>query len=212
MKRRILLIALLLAVLGGMAWLMSSWPREPVYQGKPLTYWLERYYPPAPKTPSGGLVFPDPEAVEAIRHIGTNAIPTLLRMTRAHDSTLKRKLIALAQKQHFVPIRFTAPWDQNSRARFGFSELGSAASNAVPALIEILDSNFSPSSQESAASALGFIGPAARQAVPSLVRTLASTNGFNRFTFVIALGSIHAEPQLAVPALIKSLKIGRAQV
>jgi len=29
----------------------------------------------------------DPEAVEAVRYLGTNAIPTLLRLIRTHDST-----------------------------------------------------------------------------------------------------------------------------
>lgn len=206
MKHRIALVALLLIVLGAAVWLELDWPREPVYQGKPLTYWLRILTLPAANISSGyGLWRPDPQAVEAIRHIGTNAIPTLLHMTRAHDSALKRKLIALAQKQHLIRIRFTAAGERHLQARVAFRELGSTASNAVPALIEIYEANYSVSSQEAAAYVLGSIGLAARQAVPSLVRILADTNNYARRASIVALGQIHAEPELAVPALIKSL-------
>ena len=39
---------------------------------------------------------------ERLRHIGTNAIPTLLRRLRAKDSPLTLRLVALAQKQHLL--------------------------------------------------------------------------------------------------------------
>ena len=229
MKRRILLITLLLCGLGWLGWLRLSGSREPAYQGHLLTYWLEHYYIQSPNIPrSGGVLHPDPQAVEAIRHIGTNAIPTLLRMARAHDSALKLKLLALARKQnligirsasgflpvsvgpqakrqHLVEIRFTPAPERNLQASLGFRELGSAASNAVPALIEIYNANISPASQDAAVVALGSIGPAATPALPYLLRTLADTNNYTRLACVRALASIHAEPQLVVPALIKSL-------
>ena len=229
MKRRIPLIALLSCVLGWLGLLVLSGPREPVYRGHTLTYWLEHYYILPPNIPrSGGILRPDPQAVEAIRHIGTNAIPALLRQTRAHDSPLKLKLLALAQKQnligirstsgffpgsavplakrqHLIDIRFTPASQRNLQASLGFCELGSAASNAAPALIEIYNANISPSSQDAAIVALGSIGPAAKPALPSLLRTLADTNNYTRLACVRALASIHAEPQSVVPALIKSL-------
>jgi hypothetical protein len=69
---RSLLAVLLVAVVGGLAWQVTR-PREPVYQGKPLSYWLVR---PAR----------DPN-FNALRALGTNAIPTLLQMLRAKDWT-----------------------------------------------------------------------------------------------------------------------------
>ena len=66
--------------------------REPVYRGKPLSVWLQRYI-------QGGSYigfWPEPEADEAIRQIGTNAIPTLLLMLREHDSKLKLALLRLS--------------------------------------------------------------------------------------------------------------------
>ena len=71
---------------------MSAWQglleREPVYQGKSLSFWLQGYI-------QGGSyigVWPEPEVDEAVRQIGTNAIPALLHMLRAHDSKLKLAL------------------------------------------------------------------------------------------------------------------------
>jgi hypothetical protein len=43
--------------------------------------------------------------VAAIRAIGTNGIPTLLRMLRAQDSAIKAKLAVLLRKQTFVSFR-----------------------------------------------------------------------------------------------------------
>jgi hypothetical protein len=93
-KRHILLAALLVAVLGGLAWLvLRPGEGELVYQGKPLSFWIERYASDRSKVERQ-------EAEIAVRHIGTNAIPTLLRMLQARDSALKLKLVALAKKHN----------------------------------------------------------------------------------------------------------------
>jgi len=48
----------------------TLWPREgePQYNGVPLSKWLER-----------GTPYGDPEFTKAIKHIGTNALPVLVR-------------------------------------------------------------------------------------------------------------------------------------
>jgi len=69
------LLAALLAVVG---WQVMR-RQEPVYQGKPLSSWL-----------IASATTGSPEAQEqanaAVRQVGTNALPTLLRMLRAKDS------------------------------------------------------------------------------------------------------------------------------
>jgi hypothetical protein len=59
------------------------WPteREPEYNGATLTKWLERY--------NDGN---NPEAAEAIRHIGTNALPFLLRWIRYESPGWRKTL------------------------------------------------------------------------------------------------------------------------
>jgi hypothetical protein len=119
--------------LAGIIWVLLQ-PSEPAYRGRRLVYWLGYYFPP-PTFMNGGGGFANPEAVEAIRQIGTNGIPTLLRLAAAHDSALKLDLVRLAAKQHLIRIPFTSAWEKNRLATLGFSALGAAASNAMPALI-----------------------------------------------------------------------------
>ena len=200
-KGLIVSIALLTIVLGVMVWAVLR-PREhePVYKGKPLSYWLGGYF----QTSTNDAV-DQKMANEAMKHVGTNAIPTLLRMLRKTDSALKLKLLSLSQKQHFFRVPYTHPTIYYSEARDGFRALGPLASNAVPELVKIYDQNLSPMSQATIAGIFGTIGPAAKAAVPSLVRELVNTNGSVRNNAIVALGRIHADPDVVVPALIKAL-------
>ena len=83
MRKRVqvALAFVLVATAGVIVW-QGLREREPVYQGKPLSVWLQRY------NTHGSFIGlrPEPMADEAVRQIGTNAIPTLLHMLRAHDS------------------------------------------------------------------------------------------------------------------------------
>jgi len=87
------------------------------------------------------------EADEAVRQAGTNALPTLLRMLRAKDSVQKVKFLALAERQHFIKIKYTPAEELNYRALSGFGVLRAKAQSAVPALIEIANKNVSHDSQ-----------------------------------------------------------------
>jgi len=82
--RRIVFAIVLLVLLGGLAWEVLR-PREKMYEGRPLSYWLKRQ-----EDAKYGLVTPEKQklreqADETIRQIGTNALPELLRMLRARD-------------------------------------------------------------------------------------------------------------------------------
>jgi hypothetical protein len=197
-KRALLLAILLVAVVGGVAWRMSR-QREPVYKGKPLSYWLSESDPHESFEPF------ESESNKALREIGTNAIPTLLRMLRASDSSFKLKVIGLIDKQRFVPVNFTKASTLNWRADNGFSVLGERASNAVPALIQIHEHKYSISSQNAVADALGAIGPPAASAVPVLLREATKPTGVTRIYALRALGRIHAQSELVVPGLVKCL-------
>jgi HEAT repeat protein len=157
-------------------------PPEPIYLGKPLSDWLKAY--PGYSTAGGGSEAATRAAYEAgnqakraVNQSGTNAIPTLLRMLRAQR-------------------------DSNQAAFWGFRMLGTNAQSAVPALVEIVDQNISPTSQMLAINVLGQIGPPAKEAIPSLLRWSTNTDANVRRGAVWVLGRIHAEPDRVVPALI----------
>src|SRR5262249_15751394 len=56
-------------------------PREPAYHGRALSDWLKEF------DRSDWTIAPDPgsPAVQAVRQIGTNALPTLLEMASTSD-------------------------------------------------------------------------------------------------------------------------------
>jgi hypothetical protein len=125
------LAILLLALLGGVIW-QTPRQREPVYQGKPLSFWLKDFELDAQLgKPSSD------QAVEAVRQAGTNAFPILLRLFRARDSDLKHRVTSLARKQHFITIHYVTADSQRWVARQGFMALGRVAKYAVPRLVEI---------------------------------------------------------------------------
>ena len=122
----------LVAVLGLVIWLALP-QREPLYQGKPLSFWL-RGFNLADNQP-GKPSFD--ESVEAVRATRTNALPVLLRMLRARDSDLKHGLIRLAQKQRIIRIEYVAADTQRWAARQGLVSLGLYTRSAIPELAEI---------------------------------------------------------------------------
>ena len=199
MRKRRLIALLLVAAAAVVAIIYFLPPREPVYAGERLSYWLKGYDPIEGSEPGRQ------KADEIMREAGTNAIPTLLRMLREQDSPLKLRLIALARKQRFITIRHVGAGGRNIQAMRAFEQLGGEGKVAVPELIEIYEMNSSPWSQEVVAGVFFWIGPPARQAVPSLLRCITSTNAGVRSGAVNALGRIHAEPKEVVPALVVCL-------
>lgn len=193
---RILFAGLVLFVAGGIIWFVLApyEPPEPVYQGRSLSYWLDRY-DSSSRT----------EAEEAVLKIGTNAIPTLLRKLQAKDSGLKRKLVALAEKQDFINFNFKTAEDEYNPAVEGFRILGDQAKDAVPALITMYDQSPPPDLRERIAMALGNIGPSAKSAIPSLLRGVTNTDDRVRESAISALCWIHSESDLVVRALTKAL-------
>jgi hypothetical protein len=201
-RRRIWFTAMTLAIAGVIWWLFWGLSdSEPVYKGKRLSYWLQGYN--AQLRHLAGPQRKDTE--EAIRQIGTNGIPTMLKMLQAKDSWLKTKWITLVRKQHFVKADVINATDKNYSASSALLLLGDAASNAVPDLIEIYDKNISHFSKTETCGVLGQLGPLARQAIPSLIRNMTNDDFYVRQDAGLALDRIHLEPKLVVPAMIAAL-------
>ncbi len=196
-KTRSLLVLLLLAVLGGFAWQVWRGPPEPDYQGKPLSHWLALYDELGPS---------DDQADAAVRQIGTNAIPTLLRLLKEKDSPLKRKWIALVNKQHLFKGPQEAKY-RNFEAGSAFRVLGPTASNAMPELIQIYNQKISIDSQSEVLLSMGYLGPAILQdGTPIFLDGLTNSAADVRFYAAMAIAEIHSQPEVFVPALTNLLK------
>ena len=109
---------------------------------------------------------------EAVRQIGTNAIPTLLRLLRMKDSAMKTRVITLARSQHIINIQCEYAGRWNQIAAYAFSCLGTNAQTAVPALLRIAEENISPTSRSYAIETLGWIRPTCQRS-----RSLATAMG-----------------------------------
>jgi hypothetical protein len=200
-KRHILTVTLLIAILGITAWFLLRPDPKLSYQGRQLDSWLDDCLPSAPPPARE-------KATEAVRHIGTNAVPTLVRMLRQKDSKFKLRLIQLIQMQHWVHFNFESSADRHLEAMSGIAFLGPEAKSAVPALLEIYNehrTNYYDSSL-TMAQLIANMGPAAADAVPQFVQATTDANFQIRFNAVNTLAQIHARPDLSVPALTRSLR------
>jgi HEAT repeat protein len=189
-------LAVLLAAVGGIILWRVEQRRDPVYRGEPLSQWLEEYDPRI-------LIENKEEVDDAIRHIGTNAIPTLLEMLRSKDNAAIAALIKRAERADLIWLSLAEETDVE--AARGFEVLGASAKDAVPDLIEIYEERISPDSQMATAYALGCIGPAAKNAIPQLLEAATNANKGLRPCAIRSLGQIHSEPELSVPAVMRAL-------
>jgi hypothetical protein len=202
---RIFFVAVMLTSVGVMAWvLLRPGEAEPVYQGKPLSYWLEGYYPDVPLGSNGPAVTWD-GANEAIHAMGTNAVPSLMRKLQRHDSELRLSTERWLIRWHLMKRRnFTG--NEDWKAARGLAALGSAASNAVPQLIRMFEREPSAFTQTTVPGILGTIGRPAAAAVPVLLqRGVTHTNALVRANSIYALRTIFPDAKLVVPLFTKCL-------
>ncbi len=182
-----------------MAWIwMPSRPEEPVYQGKTLSEWLKIYI----------TTDVNPEefnkAGAAVRKIGTNGIPTLLRMIRRSDSNFKKQLKALAEKQDYFTFEFEDPEFTRALAFWGFVILRDEAIIAVPELITLVKHPVGDDGRTDAIAALGTIGPSARDAVPSLMAIAGDPKDPDRWQAFSSLIEIRSSLESVVPVLVRA--------
>jgi len=213
MSKRWLIAAavVLLGVVALLVW-QSSEPPEPMFEGRPLSSWMDHHVASSAASPP----YNSPgwhKAHEAIRTIGTNCIPTLLRMISAKDLPLPViKLLQNAQRYRWMRINYRYKISQNEEAEYAFEILGTNGVSAVPGLIKIYEDNVSPSSQRCAALALGHIGRGAQAALPVLIHDFTHSNSDVRFYDVSAVTSIGGDPDGVIPALTGALKDSNVSV
>ena len=114
---------LLAAALGWATWQALRPPaREPVYNGKSVSAWLNDLDPKTGKLSAS--------AVDALQHLATNAVPRLLKETR-WSFPIKGIANHLLDKQSIVGFRFARGPDHEVIAQQGFRCLGTTGAMAV---------------------------------------------------------------------------------
>jgi len=204
---------------------------EPSYQGKKLSQWLEELGDPEPELQGDAELR---RWQEVFGHMGTNAIPFLLRRLQSRDSALKIKVIDWAERHDVSAPRFQRAEFRQTQAAVGFRLLGPQAASARAALVAILNrggaagwyaayalagigqeavpplaqalTNLDSEIRRSAAFALcGLKEADGSSSIPNLITALNDTNRHTRLCAVTALGRIAKRPDSAVPALAERL-------
>lgn len=163
-RARALLVSVLF-IAGAAA--VLCWPSEPSYHGKGLSQWLAQLDLGNPTESSARY-----QAVDALRSIGTNALPRLTKMLCAKDSPVTIALIKFDRRQSVFHFPVTSASTLQARALQAYGVLGDLAEANVPTLVGILEEERSPQIRACAAFALGQIGRGARVAIPTLRKAL----------------------------------------
>ncbi|WP_160164662.1 HEAT repeat domain-containing protein [Pedosphaera parvula] len=176
-------------------WVCFSRSREPEFQGRSLSAWLKQlddgdtdrgieWSVWRPRQSSSQA-----QAAQAIREIGTNSLPFLIKRMTRHESPLKTKALDfLRKKQSWIKI----PLSTNHyprQAALAFDVLGPLAKPAVPALSSILtNSQFS----KEATIALAAIGPEGWTVLyDKLADTNASANSWVKSCIIWGMAGHH---------------------
>ena len=180
-------IALAAVVLLGIFWFVTtrSNPHNFKYQGVRLEDWLE------------ALWHDEPGAEQAIREIGTNAIPLLLELLHTRqsppvDRVLEKIAIETDQLSPLPNLRPTV--HHHGLAYCGFHALGPIAAPAIPSIAPLL----SDDSQRSFYPALSL---AAIGGVHELSMALTNQHGQIRSHLLLALAEARSERRLAATVL-----------
>jgi HEAT repeat protein len=207
-RRRIASITAVVALLALLAWLTFH-SSEPSYHGKSLSAWLEQARQNNEFENAFSDIYLDNPSARAVRAIGKDALPTLLRMAHTRDTPFRRGFFELSCKYHWLGIHPQRFEDIQIKAAYGFLVLGPEAKTALPELISMLDDP-APEKRVVAAFAIGRIGPDGASAIPAFQRLITnslSANPNQKFTAderalpAYALGAMGPSARSALPQI-----------
>lgn len=202
-------LVLVLALVAIGALLYASRTTEPSFQGRALSQWLG-------DIENARDDHEAESAKNAVRQIGTNAIPSLLGMMQAEDSKLKETLITLLARLHISRVRITDASGKHLRALFGFQALGTQASSAIPELKTLMNNpkivhftagalvNISPDGVKAATSGLQSTNALVRRETAGVLGLLGLVR-FRTNASPTQVGLLHTQANIAVPPLIRAL-------
>jgi HEAT repeats len=224
-KRRFALAILVLLAIAGIAIALGYWLSDPVCEGRPVGAWLRDLQDNSPAVRH--------RAQDAMRRLGTNAVPLMQRQLHAQDLPWKTNLADLLKHQSIIKPHFVWAGERRIGAAFACVVLGPSAEPLIPDLLQFakrdsVSFNLAESALASigptavrplsllltnadynvrmlAAGALATIGPPAKPATPRLMLCLQDHFGATRSRAARALGRIGQVSPEAVRALAEML-------
>lgn len=128
-RKRRTLIAIGIIAFTALAWLFMR-PSQPTYDGETLTHWIAVL----------GSSDTDEEAhaFAAIQAIGTNGLPTILRLLESGDSGMKFRCLRLIGHVPFLNLRFDTAAEKRQKGKLALILAGEEAQHSsIPALAHL---------------------------------------------------------------------------
>ena len=148
------------------AWVFHRF-REPKFQGKPLSAWLQEA---RENDEMANLLLQtdfDSPSARALRAMGTDCLPALLRNIRIRQSGFREEVRKFAEQNPWIGIHPQRFEDVQAQTALAFAVLGPIAKPAVPQLIKLLNSD-APEVRFLAAFSLAKIGRVSEDVVPAI--------------------------------------------
>jgi hypothetical protein len=218
-------LTLLCAALGWLTWQHAH--AEPSYQGRSLSAWLAEYpsagweggIPPADDIPRM-FIIPHEIIDEAIRQMGTNAVPFLLDEIDAKEPLWRSTFRYLRWRFNIKGsvLQGLYRMDRTQNAILAFHALRPRAQEVVPLLLQMYEH---PGGTAATATlnrrlhiliAFRCMGRVGREVVPLLLREANSTNNIIRRQSYSVMSDCDSQPDIIVPALIRGLRDPDIQV
>lgn len=196
-KRRIL-VSVAVAVTGLIIFGAASFVNRgegPFYKGRRLTVWLQKYQPNWP------------QADEAVKALGTNALPTVIELLKRRDEDPFNAVCACNSLGPLAATTFpllTNLCNRNCGVDIPSALVALKTEEALEFVINGLNHK-SANGRILYANALERAGPAASNAVPLLIACTTNANQHLRSQAARSLGHIGTEVDIIVPALTNLL-------
>ena len=235
-RRRLILFGALALMAAGVVALWPRGPKEPVYQGKKLSYWIQEASRPRSETDSNRLQ----ELRLAFTAIGTNAVPYLLAEFESRQSKLSAIAFRWLPQKTAKALGFDDCILRHGYAVSGFFHLGTNSAAALPilasylndarrradaawamttsgeaALPYLLKAPFTTTNSEANAALMNALGIVAHQnegAIPLLIDLTGHTNDSIRADAATCLNRVTLRNDLVIPALVRLLTDASADV
>jgi len=183
--------------------LVVLWPQsEPRFQNKPLSYWLRGF--------EGDSMETRLQSTEAVRHIGTNALPLVLKKLAhkpsIHESRWRRSLREWLSNQSIVKATLSRPGAERREALAALDALGADAKGAISAVEKLLHE--SPPDPR-APLVLARLGP---EAVPVLTSGLTNDERMVRLGCRVSLNLLQSHSEVIFPPAPEDADFARRSV
>jgi HEAT repeat protein len=205
-RRWVLGVLVMVALIGG-GWLFFGHNGEPRYEGRLVSYWFREFcYANTDQRYHDDY---EPEAEEALRKIGTNALPYLLKQAfdTNEDSSLRTNLNEMFKEfpETWHMPRFVRRQDFRNKAPGAIAIVNPPASVILPLMLNELAQTGTPN--HSAAIGILFgVTNSVEILVPYFIKALHDSNLNDKILALYALGKIGPRAAAAVPDLIELLQ------